>query len=257
MTILICTLISAFYLITLASVDIFLGKRNIMMQHSWMKSNLCKAMSICLFIGIALSTTSTLILNHIAYKVVTGMAFAEEEHKMQFIGMFLTSVVLVVVCILIPGVLQGTMLPSSKVGSFCTVIGHQELPQSLAMVAPSVLSIVMIIALIHTIGTSYSVWRYVYSSGIDIKIFSSSDDSNHRQILISLAKGMSMSIVVKMLECLPVPYLFFQATSGHPINQQFKLSAIIMVLTIHGFWHPFVFVWRDFISRTRGKESLK
>ena len=199
MTILIYTLISVFYLITHASVDSFLRNRYIMMQLSWMKCNRCKEMSIFLSIGMALSTTSTLILNHIAYKVVTGMAFAEEEHKMQFIGMFLASVVLVVACILAPGVLQGTMSPFSKVGSFCTVIGNQELPQSLAMVAPSALSTVMLIALIHTIGTSFFVWRCVNSSRIDIKIFSSSNDSNHRQICISLAKGMSMSIVVKCL----------------------------------------------------------
>ena len=179
------------------------------------------------------------------------MLFAEDECETQFTNMFLTSVALVVAGVLIPGVLQGILSPSSTVGSFCTVLDHQELPHGLATVASSVLSTIMIAALIHTIYISFSKWRYVYSSGMDVKVFSSLDGHHHRQILISMTKGMALSTLLKLLECLPIPYLVFQAISGRPVNQEFKLSSIIMVLTIHGFWHPYVFVWRDFISRTR------
>ena len=51
-TILMFTVFFAFYMIILASVDIFLGKRYIIVKHSCMKSNLCKSLSIILVIGI-------------------------------------------------------------------------------------------------------------------------------------------------------------------------------------------------------------
>ena len=244
-TVLFCAIISTFHMIAIASVDVIMGNSYIMIHQSWAKSNLCKMLSTFLSISISASSTSISLLNHITYKVVTAVKVVEKEYNKRIIITFLFFIAIIFACFLAPSILTTQV----RAGSFCTVIFEEETTRGFEVFPSLLLSAIMIVALIHTIHTSFSMWMYVYSSGSDIRVSSSSRDDHWHERLWAFSKILLLAIVLRMLECLPIPCLVLLAIMGRSTHQELHLTLIIMSLSISCLYYPYLFVWREFRAK--------
>ena len=248
-------ILEGFYVAVIASADIISGYHYILMNSSWENGSLCSTASEILYIGQVLSTIASIMMNHAVYHAITSIVFdADKYHKLLKKTLFASVSFVVATFSLLTFFQYALLFPSRDIGRLCIFLGNKLTWKNWTTLVPTLLLvIIMVIAFIHTLYTNLIVIKHVYSSGRHLRQLSSQDLGNHAKTVCSVSRSMFKSTVLRILECLPIPFLVIMQLGGHQFSQTMTLSAILTTIAVGGVCNVFASVWSPFIASKRRK----
>ena len=247
--------LGASYLTTIASVDLYHGDYYTLFRTPWVESVYCKMLSVGLSFAIIWSSVSAAVLYHITCQVICNTVFSEEENKVAVLKKMLFMIALVSSSYVAMGVLHNPNVSTSRAtNNLCMILGMLRLKDMWSIFNATLISAILLAVFLHTLYISAIMWRYVYLSGIAIQSLSSAEVDHSRKRMTKLTSMIVRTIVLRMIECLPIPLVVFQTLiSRGPICEEFQLISVVVSL-MSSLGHQLSFMWPAFISRVSKKK---
>ena len=242
-------ILQGIYVMTIAAADIIVGRKYILVMLSWESIFLCSTGSTILCMGLALSNMASMMLDHAAYSSIISVIYNSDEYYIHWKKIFVVLVNVILMVFASLAVFQNIQLfNASHFDGLCNAFGNISSGEIALIFTPALLAIIMVATFVHTVFTNYIIFQYAYSSGRHIQELSTLEFGNQRRICFHVSRSVLKSTALRMMECLPIPFLVLTQVGGHQVNQLLQLGAIMVSISIGGFCNVFRSVWSPFIS---------
>ena len=241
------------YVVSIATIDGFYGKQYVLWHGSLINRLVCQGLSIILSSGLMMSNIGNSLLDHIAHMAVTRMLLKEND-KSSRVKLLLFSLHLLTIIgfSLITFLADGEMYHQISTHHLCGApLGLSSDDYRWTVTGPVCLSIVIIFSLIYSIYTHSVILKNTYSSGKRVQSMSSTEINIHQKRLFKLLKTLSLSMVFRSLECLPISCIIFLNVYGTDIHFETELMSIIAAVTFGCIGGTLPSVWFPMFNQRR------
>ena len=188
------------YVLATVSIHIFHGKHYIFWYRSLLSKLFCQGLHVIFSCGIVMSHISTSLLDHVAYMAVSRMQFDENDvHRMVKKLLCLLYFLVITVFRLITFVFDKQLDLKFSDHHLCgAALGASFNGHELSSTGPTILSIVVVLSLVHSICSYSSILLQAYSSGKRVQIMTSAKINLHWTKLFKLMKTLSQSTAFRV-----------------------------------------------------------
>ena len=235
--------ICVFYMLAMATIDVYFGKRYILWYSSFVSKVVCQALSTLVSIAIVMYNITVTFRDHIIYMAVSRILFNENDVYSKLKKFLFMSYLLLVAGF---GLLAFLLNEKLSAHQSCTsplrvsIYGYKW-----AAIGPVLACRIILLSLTYSVFTYFAVYKTTYLSGISVQTISSPERDIQQTRLYELMKILSQSTIFRSLECLPILFTAFVKLCGIYVTLDIQMMSIV-VSTIFGtftseikpVWYP-------------------
>ena len=246
-TVLINKSLCVFYVLAIATIDVFHGKYSMFWFRSEYNQCVYQILSILFSSGMMMSNIASACFDHITYKAVSSSLLLQRKANLK-----VKKIVLSLHFLVITGFTLFTIFISHAINHRLSTRDMWGAPLGVSfnvydwgVTGPLFLSLVIFLAMAYSLISSTAIFKYTYSSGKRLRAITSTETDIDHNRLFKVLRNLFRYALFRSIECLPIVCIILLKVCGADVALEAQLLSVIASVifgcigqTVTSVWYP-------------------